>query len=109
MRFLFIFMMTIICFIGFSGCDADSDNLHKQNSDIVKLSSLSEAECAEILAEYGVSIPEELSGIHLLELVSALEENPDRTWVISWDIPNNFVEDVRDAVRAYYALEPACS
>lgn len=70
----------------------------------VRLSSLSEEECRQILLDYNVTVPKELNDISVRVLFAALEEDPYRILVINWTTLRNFYEEICMVVKDYYSL-----
>lgn len=69
------------------------------------LSSLSEEECRQVLADYGVTIPEKFSDTTIKSMFAQFEEDPDMAIVLGWTDLANFSEEVRAVVKAYYGLD----
>ena len=69
------------------------------------LSSLSEEECRQVLADYGVTIPEKFSDTTIKSMFAQFEEDPDMPIVLGWTDLANFSEEVRAVVKAYYGLD----
>ncbi|MBQ6809668.1 MAG: M56 family metallopeptidase [Clostridia bacterium] len=68
-----------------------------------KLSSLSSSDLEEFLSLNGVTLP--VDGIPINHLVSDLEEDPNKVFVLSWDIANEFTEKLRAVVKKYYGID----
>lgn len=74
-----------------------------------RLSSLDENECLMFLQDMGVTIPDELRnrnnlGSIVKQIISELEKNPDLQKTASYSVAEEFVEDIRRAVKQYYGL-----
>ena len=66
------------------------------------ISSLSPEQCAEKLSELGVSVPQELSGINIKELIASIEADPSYHPVVNYTVAYDFYEEVRRAVIRYH-------
>lgn len=70
------------------------------------LSSLSEEECRQVLADYGVTVPEKFGDITIKGLFAHFEDDPDTPVnYLGWTDLADFSEEVRAVVRAYYNLD----
>ena len=71
------------------------------------LSSLSEEECRQVLADYGLTIPEQFEGTRFKTMVTNFENDPDLSYANSmgWTDMADFSEEVRTVVRAYHGLD----
>lgn len=92
MIFLIIFQM---------GCAVAQINT-KATEEKVLLSSLDQEQLLEILSKMGVDIPEELAGINIKELIAYIESEPDLLSVIDYVVADDFLEELRGAVKSYY-------
>lgn len=61
------------------------------------------------LEDMGVTIPEELKnrddiGRIVKQIISELDENPDLQITVSYTVAEDFIEDIRRAVKQYYGI-----
>lgn len=83
---------------------ADSDAYFRGK---VRLSTLNNEECKQFVLDQGIAIPEEFSDFNFQWLFAYIEENPDvSNFGVSWPALEEFSEAIRDAVIAYYGIEP---
>ena len=64
-----------------------------------------EKECRQVLADYGVTIPEKFSDTTIKSMFAQFEEDPDMAIVLGWTDLANLSEEVRAVVKAYYGLD----
>ena len=84
---------------------------HAEENSITPLSELSEQECIAFIKAYGVSIPndytEEEWGPFIKSVIKAFEANPAQSFSFSYSVTQQFVEDIQQAVWAYYGYTDA--
>lgn len=93
-----LFPVVLLCsLILFSACSNDAGK--------EKLSELSENELVEFLTEKEISLPNGVEVSSIQEMLSDLEEDPDRhAPVVSWSVITDFYEDLRAVVKDYYEI-----
>ena len=71
------------------------------------LSSLSEEECRQVLADYGVTIPEQFQDVMFQKMMTNFENNLELSYknALGWTDLAEFSEEVRTVVRAYHGLD----
>ena len=86
--------------LGMFGC-TNSDN-----SDIEKLSQMSEEDCVNFIKSRNIKIPDDFDnekiGSFIKEIIIDLEEDPEKMYVISYSVAFYFIEEIREAVIDYY-------
>lgn len=71
------------------------------------LSSLSEEECRQVLADYGVTIPEQFQDVMFQKMMTNFENNLELSYKNALGLTDlaDFSEEVRTVVRAYHGLD----
>lgn len=71
-----------------------------------RLSLLNEELCKEFVLDQGVTIPEEFSDFTFQPFFVSIEGDPHQEFIYGWTALADFCYAVRDAVNAYYGIEP---
>lgn len=72
----------------------------------VRLSSLDDEQCKQFVLDQGITIPEEFSGLNFQYFFSSIEDDPDISFIYGHTPLVIFLEEIRDAVNAYYGIKP---
>lgn len=107
-KVLLILLAAVLTVVGISSCSGRSNGELDENE--AKLSSLDEETCMEVLADMGVEVPQSLSGLPDIagmtkQLIAELETDPDKVYIFSYIGMNEYIEDVRAAVKSYYGID----
>lgn len=107
MKRLMVSLLLVCIFCSFAIYPVAAETNFPADETVVLLSSLDEEQCESFLFDHGITIPEELSGIRVQELIACLEEDPNQEFGFEWPILVDFVEAVRAVVNSHYGLTAA--
>ena len=84
---------------------------YAEENSVTALSDLSEQECIAFIKAYGVSIPndytEEEWAPFVKSVIKTVEANPAHSFSFNYSVTQKFVEDIQQAVWAYYGYTAA--
>lgn len=109
-RIVSLVVLATFLFVG--GVPVSGDcSFEMSNANKTVLSSLDEDECMAFLSNMGVHVPLELSknaniASWTKELIKELETNPNRVYSINYTVVNDYIDEVRGAVKSYYEISP---
>ena len=105
---LFLSLCMSFSLVGFAGNSSTSDfeesYLSTGNKEL--LSSMSEEECMEWLAENGITIPEEFANVDIQAAIAGLEQDPYSFMAVS-SRAHDFFGEISDAICNYYGWPDA--